>query len=350
MNIFKRNNKNIKNNLLEEYEIPKNLDLLNKWTIPKIQPRILYELGTFEELGLIQTVKTSEETLTLDNDDMVIQLLNQRDIHKYKNEYNYLHIGLVQIAFKPLTLQGLPESFMAVLRDGRNRNWKQSLIGIIQSSLAHGPVYFDVYPNLQLSLTDVNILDALTLNVKTHGYNYMPGSELICICYRIYYKPLVTMNPKCKRVNKPKNETILIETNFSLSKISTRKIIKWDEIDFPTNWIIEEAVPPQPKINSNLTSIIQSSDGTIKIEFENEKEEDDESPLIRRSKSNRTRSNYSQFSPFDYKVEIPPSIPSRASTSQIRERKIESLKINDNIVQGNYDEEIPASEVDFDII
>ena len=53
-----------------------------------------------------------------------------------------------QVAFKPLTLEGLPESFIAALQDGRNLDWKKSLMGIIQSSLAHGPVHFDVYPNL----------------------------------------------------------------------------------------------------------------------------------------------------------------------------------------------------------
>nr|KAJ0204720.1 hypothetical protein LSAT_V11C500271560 [Lactuca sativa] len=125
--------------LIEEYEIPKNLDLLNKWTIPSIHPKFIYELGTFEELGFIQTVKTTEENLTMNEDDMTVQLITPQDINRYKHIYNYLHIGLVQIAFKPLTLQGLPESFLAVLRDARNKNWKQSLMGIIESSLSHGP-------------------------------------------------------------------------------------------------------------------------------------------------------------------------------------------------------------------
>ena len=47
-------------------------------------------------------------------------------------------------------------------------------------------------------MADANILDALTLNVKTHGYNYAPGSKLICLSYRIYYKLLTTLNSRCK--------------------------------------------------------------------------------------------------------------------------------------------------------
>lgn len=338
--MFKRNNRNnVKNQINEEFEIPKQLDLLNRWTIPKIQPKVLYELGTFEELGFIQSVKTTEENLTMNQDDMIVKLLTYEDIHRYQYTHNYLHVGLVQIAFKPLTLQGLPESFLAVLRDGRNMNWKQSLMGIIQSSLTNGPVYFNVYPNLQLSLSDVNILDALTLNVKTNGYNYMPGSELICICYRIYYRPLKTMNPRCKRTNKPNNETILIESNFDMSKITTRKAIKWDEIDFPKNWVLEGAVPPQPKINNKITEIIQTSEGRIQIEFDND---DEEIPLLRKSRS--TRSLYSHISPLEYKVET----PSRCSTSQL-DKKINQLNIKENIVQGVYEEDPTASEMNFPI-
>ncbi|KAL8518609.1 hypothetical protein ACS0TY_009818 [Phlomoides rotata] len=57
-----------------------------------------------------------------------------------------------------------------------NLNWKQSLVGIIQSSLALGPIYFDVYPYFSLSLSNSNICEALTLNVKNHGYNYIEGT------------------------------------------------------------------------------------------------------------------------------------------------------------------------------
>ena len=92
-------------------------------------------------------------------------------------------------------------------------------------------------------MSDINILEALTLNVKTNGYNYIVGTETICVCYRIYYKPMLTLNPHCRRVDKPLNETILIETNFRKSKITTRRSIKWEETEFPENWTIQQAVP-----------------------------------------------------------------------------------------------------------
>ncbi|KAG5595776.1 hypothetical protein H5410_037008 [Solanum commersonii] len=135
--------------------------------------------------GKEKVVKTTEETITIDSDNQTFRLLSDNDIAPYRDIYRFMHIGLVQVAFKPLTLRGLPESFIAALRDGRNHNWKKSLIGTIQTSLAYGPVYFNAYPNLQISLQDENSLSSLMLNVKLHGYHYMPGTEVVCICYRI---------------------------------------------------------------------------------------------------------------------------------------------------------------------
>ncbi|KAG5573564.1 hypothetical protein H5410_063330 [Solanum commersonii] len=96
-------------------------------------------------------------------------------------------------------------------------------MGSIESTVAYGPVYFNAQPNLQLSLTDSNILDALTLKVKMHGYNYTTDSELICLSYRIYYKLLATLNPKCKLYD-TSDQTILVETNLRGSKFNEKSI------------------------------------------------------------------------------------------------------------------------------
>ncbi|KAG5616069.1 hypothetical protein H5410_015893 [Solanum commersonii] len=136
--------------------------------------------------------------------------------------------------------------------------------------MAYDPVYFNVQPNLQLSLTDSNILDALTLNVKTHGYNYAAGSELICLSYRIYYKLLATLNPRCKLYD-TSNQTILVETNFR-SKVTTRRPIKWEEINFSTTWTLDSVIPPRQLTdvvtNSEYSHISQNFDGKICMQFD----------------------------------------------------------------------------------
>ncbi|WMV41457.1 hypothetical protein MTR67_034842 [Solanum verrucosum] len=195
-----------KSTRLKEVDIPQNLGLLDKWTISKFDIKTIYDYGCFDKISHKQLIKTTEQSLALNSSEQTIRLLNKHDFDLYKSQYKFLHIGMVQIAFKPLTLKELPETFLAALRDVRNLNFRQSLMGSIESTMTYGPTYFNTKPNLQLSLTDSNILDALTLNVKTHGYNYAHGSELICLSYGIYFKLLATLNPRCKLYDRLKKD------------------------------------------------------------------------------------------------------------------------------------------------
>ncbi|KAK9714202.1 hypothetical protein RND81_06G079400 [Saponaria officinalis] len=296
---FIGNKTTIKNSIIKEVEVPLNLDFLNKWTIPKVNTKTIYQFGTFERLGLKQVVKTTEESISLNNTGMVLQLLNNYDLEPYrKDDHKFIHIGL----------------------RCKKLDWKKSIMGVIKTSLAHGPVYFDVYPNLTLSLSDDNILDALTLNVKTHGYNYAQGSEVICICYRIYFKPLLTLNPCCRLVDKQINETIIIETNFHKSDITTRRRIKWEEISFPDNWKIERAIQPKPVIYTDLLNVTESDDGFVSLNFGNNQN--------RRPGSQRTNCMRSYISPYDYYTE-PPST-SRHSTSQLPDNTSQIFETDEN--------------------
>ncbi|KAG5573220.1 hypothetical protein H5410_062986 [Solanum commersonii] len=143
-----------------------------------------------------------------------------------------------------------------------------------------------------------------------------------------------------------KNETILIETNFDKSKVVTRRPIKWEEIDFPQEWVIENAIQPQNNVNTEISEIEQSNDGTVKIRFH----EPNNMLNDNRSMSSRiSRSNSSYISPVDYIVQV----PSRASTSQIRETyRCNNIKIDrDNIVKTirrtSSDLDITESEMNF---
>ncbi|KAK6773616.1 hypothetical protein RDI58_028854 [Solanum bulbocastanum] len=49
-----------KSTRLEEVDIPHNLDLLNKWTIPKINIKAIYDYGWFDKISNKQLIKTTE--------------------------------------------------------------------------------------------------------------------------------------------------------------------------------------------------------------------------------------------------------------------------------------------------
>ena len=100
-----------------------------------------------------------------------------------------------------------------------------------------------------------------------------------------------------------KNETILIETNLSKSNVIIRRPIKWDEIDFLKEWVIEEAISPKNNINPDISNIEQTPDGTVRIKFT------DQNILTSYANnigfpSRMLRTNLSYISPVDYIVDM----------------------------------------------
>ena len=160
------------------------------------------------------TIKAVEKTISLNNDYETLQLLTKEAIKHYKEQkYSFIHIGLVQVVIKPLTRSGLNTSVLLCLRDGRYYNFHDSLLGMVESSLFEGPVYFNCYPNYSLSLFDTNILHSLILNNKTNGYHMMKGSYPLTIVYRIHYKLMKTTLEPQALITSPKGYTLLLQSS-----------------------------------------------------------------------------------------------------------------------------------------
>jgi hypothetical protein len=121
-------------------------------------------------------VKTVEQVHAINKEHETCQLFSPESIRKHKSDgHNFIHIGLVQVATKPLTRKGLNASILLCLRDARFIDFSDSLLGLIKSSLYNGPIHFDCYPDFTISLSDRHLLKALTLNMKTSRYKILEG-------------------------------------------------------------------------------------------------------------------------------------------------------------------------------
>ena len=72
-------------------------------------------------------------SVSLEQDDQVIRLLDNRSIDKHKKDgYNFIHFGMIQVAAKPLTRLGLNTAIVMCLRDNRHLEYRDSIIGAVQ--------------------------------------------------------------------------------------------------------------------------------------------------------------------------------------------------------------------------
>ena len=122
---------------------------------------------------------------------------------------------------------------------------------------------------MTLALDDINILKALSLNVLTYGYDMEEGSRPFAIIYRINYKLMRTNLDFQAVIKNVGNSTLLIQSSTQDTYICTPKMIRWDEINIPNEWLLKNVYKPARVVNDtfNLDYIQQYLDGSIKISF-----------------------------------------------------------------------------------
>lgn len=134
-----------------------------------------------------------------------------------EKKYNFIHVGLIQVAVKPLTHRGINASLLLCLRDARFRDYSTSMLGILESSLHNGTIhffFFYCFSDFTLSLHDPHFLKALTLNVKTSDYEMLKGSQPLGLIYRIYYKCIRTNLNVHALVKSPKDKTLFNSNKY----------------------------------------------------------------------------------------------------------------------------------------
>ncbi|KAG7947753.1 hypothetical protein I3843_14G110000 [Carya illinoinensis] len=240
--------------------------------MPKIKIDSLYHCTWIQsKMKSLFHVKTIEQTLPVSRTQEHCVLFQKKTIKSFQEKgYKFMYIASVKIAIVPLVRKGIDACVLLCLRDGRHKNFNNSVLGIVQTSLIDGLVHFNCYPDLTVDLFDKNILSTLTLNVKTSGFDMVEGSRPISLVYRIYYRVLSTsLEPKAK-IKSPKNETVLMYSSTSNSNITTPKLLFWKDVTLSDEWVLKQELPPRevPAQNSDLRWVQQYLDGTVKISFD----------------------------------------------------------------------------------
>ena len=105
-----------------------------KWDIPKVDTKTVYKTS-FVESAFYSTYKarTVEQIFSISKTHEKCCLFSKKNIGEFTatKKFSYLHIGLVQVAVKPLTQKGINASVLMCLKDARFKVFSDSILGKI---------------------------------------------------------------------------------------------------------------------------------------------------------------------------------------------------------------------------
>ena len=240
---------------------------LHDWTIPKTNINTIYKIGTFDYFQGY-SIKMTEQTLSIGQNQQNLHLLSSRSILEHRIKYKFLHVGLVQIAIKPLFRLGIDAPVLLILRDKRHKDFQNSILAMAETNIANGPIYFNCYPNFSVGLFDKNILDTLVLTVETKNLEFKDNTRPLAIIYRVCYKTMTTTLEPKTRLSSPRNETIIFEANTNHTRVHMPKRLKWSEITQSCNWNLQNVIEPKPLDSlKQISNITEHNDGSVDINF-----------------------------------------------------------------------------------
>lgn len=218
----------------------KNEKSLQDWKLPPSSPSDSFKRrGIFHCFSSDRTVKTVEREIRLSEGISSIPLITDIPRRSHRNKC-LLHVGMVQVALKPLKL-GSDTSAVICLRDRRILNFNYSVLAMVESGLCDGPIYFSYFPSHSLSMSDPYLRSTFVVDVETRG------SVGVILMFRFHYKVTESVweNPK----KKPRNlvdgmeKTTLFVTDVARGNSVVSKEIYRDQVSVPEVWKVRSDSP-----------------------------------------------------------------------------------------------------------
>lgn len=148
---------------------------------------------------------------------------------------------------EPLTKFGLNKPICVCFRDARHNNFDDSLLEVMESNMAHGLVYFNYFPNLELScINDMSIHKDLTLNIQTKGYDIDPRAKNILIVYKVYYKAMTTSVNSKYLLTSPRGKILLFQSNEEHPSVMIPEVLPWESLTHSKTWDFKQLTIPKP--------------------------------------------------------------------------------------------------------
>ncbi|KAM7505351.1 hypothetical protein LguiB_004255 [Lonicera macranthoides] len=102
--------------------------------------------------------------------------------------YTHMHFGAIRFAVTFHGRKGLQAVARIALVDSKLTNYQQAILGNVQTTLNAGTVFFTLYPNFNVPLSDPFVCSALKIQVQITGVSMVPGTAAATIHQQMVYR------------------------------------------------------------------------------------------------------------------------------------------------------------------
>ncbi|KAK2635277.1 hypothetical protein Ddye_030069 [Dipteronia dyeriana] len=244
-----------------------NNDPVPDWKIQEISNESVYPKGIFNFKKKKYSIQTTTGLISSNNEKVSISLLDPHVLAKHKQKFRYLHVGLVQVYFKPLVPKGINGSVSLFLKDKRLFDFSDSFLNIPQASEINDP--FNFFPNIMVSLEEIGVLHHLTLNVKIDDLQMKGNNFVLKLVFKVHYKWIRDQVKPAANSYRPYGPGIGIafcEKNLRTPNDLAPRIIKRSDLQFPQGWNVQDENPEEQE--HNLPRFVHlSGRNKVKLEF-----------------------------------------------------------------------------------
>ncbi|XVE59505.1 hypothetical protein DITRI_Ditri05aG0051200 [Diplodiscus trichospermus] len=132
--------------------------------------------------------------------------------------YTHIHFGAIRITLTFHGKKGMIVCARMALLDTKFKEYKDTVLGIVETTLNTGTIFFTVYPNYNMALSNPELLDALKVQVQ------ICGAEMLGSTATLHYEMAYRIQDYAINLAMPhSDETVKILDNKLSKDMGARK-------------------------------------------------------------------------------------------------------------------------------
>ncbi|KAM7510366.1 hypothetical protein LguiB_009241 [Lonicera macranthoides] len=171
-----------------KFIIPRVLDAMMYWVSLQLEGEVRNEAEEENHSCIFVASNFMTKTSTKTKQFFTVPISPDISRLALSQGYTHMHFGAIRFAVTFHGRKGLQAVARIALVDSRLTNYQQAILGNVQATLNAGTMFFTLYPNFNIPLSDPFICSALKIQVQITGVSMVPGTAAATIHQQMVYR------------------------------------------------------------------------------------------------------------------------------------------------------------------